>query len=219
MVREQSEALSAAVASPRRSGIEYLTLRAYARRRGVSHTAVQKAIKVGRLNRCLRKKAKGKGVLIDPAIADQEWEELTDQAQQRDVHGGGRPPAELPDPGPLFTGTPVVPPTKEKIAEADEGAGPEFQRWRGEREKHQAKLKEIELHERLGQAGDLSVLERETQMLWRKLRDRLLEGLPDDLAPRIAPIADAKEIHSILVREIRKVLDEFVAREASEQRA
>ncbi len=51
-----------------------LSLRAYARHRGVSETAVRKAIKSGRIT-------KNKNGKVDPKIADQEWQKNTDPAQ------------------------------------------------------------------------------------------------------------------------------------------
>ncbi len=53
-----------------------VSLRAYARHRGVSDTAVRKAIKSGRIT------TEPDGT-IDVAKVDQEWTLNTDQAQQR----------------------------------------------------------------------------------------------------------------------------------------
>ena len=47
-----------------------LSIRAYARHRGVSHVAVKKAIDTGRISQ-------GADGTIDPARADQEWEQNT----------------------------------------------------------------------------------------------------------------------------------------------
>ena len=53
-----------------------LSIRAYARHRGVSDAAVRKAIKTGRISQ----EADG---TIDPAKADAQWDRNTDRAQQR----------------------------------------------------------------------------------------------------------------------------------------
>ena len=45
-----------------------LTIRGYARHRGVSHTAVRKALAAGRITA-------GPDGSIDPVLADQEWQE------------------------------------------------------------------------------------------------------------------------------------------------
>src|SRR5215468_8124655 len=57
-----------------------LSLRAYARDRGVSHTAVQKALKAGRIPL----EADGS---IDPAVADAAWNAAADRARPN----GARP--------------------------------------------------------------------------------------------------------------------------------
>ena len=56
-----------------------ISQRAYARRRGVSHTAVRKAIAAGRITL----EADGK---IDPERADREWSTQTDPSKQRGKH-------------------------------------------------------------------------------------------------------------------------------------
>jgi len=53
-----------------------ISIRAYAKRRGVSETAVRKAIKTGRI------KLEADGT-IDSAKADGQWDRNTDAAQQR----------------------------------------------------------------------------------------------------------------------------------------
>ena len=53
-----------------------ISIRAYARERGVSDAAVRKAIKSGRIS----PEADG---TIDPTRADREWTRNTDTAQQR----------------------------------------------------------------------------------------------------------------------------------------
>ncbi len=53
-----------------------ISIRAYARHRGVSHTAVRKAIDAGRIT------TEPDGT-IDPAKADRQWDSQTDPAKQR----------------------------------------------------------------------------------------------------------------------------------------
>lgn len=77
---------------------EQLSFRAYAKRRNppVSHTAVEKAIKSGRLKHCLVRV--GKRILIDPSLADREWERNTDEAFQRETEAraGGAAKGQAP---------------------------------------------------------------------------------------------------------------------------
>ncbi len=53
-----------------------LSIRAYAKQRGVSDAAVRKAIKAGRI-------ALGADKTIDPTLADAQWQRNTDASQQR----------------------------------------------------------------------------------------------------------------------------------------
>lgn len=62
---------------------ELVGIREYARRRGVSHTAVRKAISTGRIAGALVKVEGRKGPAIDVASADKLWALNTDQSQQR----------------------------------------------------------------------------------------------------------------------------------------
>lgn len=52
---------------------------AYAKHRGVTHRAVQKAIKAGRLNRSVKD-----GRITDAALADQEWADNSDERKRRE---------------------------------------------------------------------------------------------------------------------------------------
>ncbi len=62
---------------------ELISQREYARRLGVSHVAVQRAVKAGRIST-----VNGK---IDPAQAGQQWQENTDQSKPRNrITGPGR---------------------------------------------------------------------------------------------------------------------------------
>lgn len=117
-------------------GVASLTLRAYARHRaerglpGASHTAVQKAIKAGRIRVGLDGK-------IDPEEADRLWVANTDEGHRRGpAHEPKRPavvepPASTPLP-PLEPGDPV----------------PNYQEARARREAAEAALAEIELAEK-----------------------------------------------------------------------
>jgi hypothetical protein len=54
-----------------------MSVRAYAKHRGVRHSAVQRAIEVGRLCRSVVRDAKGRASITDVAAADREWEATT----------------------------------------------------------------------------------------------------------------------------------------------
>jgi hypothetical protein len=66
-----------------------LSARAYARHRGVSHVAVLKALRSGRI-------VAGADGMIDTAVADQTWQERTAPRMSS--------PAAAPEPGPGVVG-------------------------------------------------------------------------------------------------------------------
>jgi hypothetical protein len=78
-----------------------VSVRAYARRRGVSHVAVLKAIRTGRISR------EPDGT-IDPAKADAEWEAQTQPSTRRKT-GAGAPKTAAIKPVPTDPGTTVEP--------------------------------------------------------------------------------------------------------------
>lgn len=59
-------------------GLEPLSLRQYAARRGVSPMAVSRAIKTGRLTASVGRDADGTPRINDPELADREWDQRTD---------------------------------------------------------------------------------------------------------------------------------------------
>jgi hypothetical protein len=66
-----------------------LSLRAFARRLGVSHTAVEKAIATGRLARSVVRDRHGKPRIADPEVATREWvDNVTKPAPPTNAVGG-----------------------------------------------------------------------------------------------------------------------------------
>jgi hypothetical protein len=57
---------------------EFISLRAYAKRRGVSPEAVSEAVSSGRLSASVTRNARGQPKIADPDLADREWEANTD---------------------------------------------------------------------------------------------------------------------------------------------
>jgi hypothetical protein len=51
-----------------------MSLRAFARRKGVAHSAVVRAVKTARLHACIRQ-IDGHPAIVDVGVADHEWEE------------------------------------------------------------------------------------------------------------------------------------------------
>jgi hypothetical protein len=178
-------------------------VRAYARARGVSHTAVAKAIQTGRLSRALRP-GRGGHHLIDEDLANQEWSEATNAAQQRERHREAAPPRDLPaapaGQGNLFG-----------VSENDPRGDPEERlthaRAQAVRTALQAKLLQIELDEKRGRLVDRERVGSEVFTVCRTIRETILT-VPDRLAGALAG-KEAHEVREGLAVELRAALAEL----------
>lgn len=159
-----------------------LSLRAYAKHRGVSLAAVQKAIRSGRITTT----ADG---MIDSDRADAEWNAKTRPGQRRAEHAAKAAPAE---PRGEMTGV----------------AGLDYFRARAIRENYLARLAKIEFEEKTAKLISRDEVQVAAFTKARTVRDNLL-NIPDRLAATLAAEADADKVHQTLTGEIRKALDEL----------
>jgi hypothetical protein len=167
-----------------------LSLKAYARHRGVKPPSVRKAINAGRLTEesCTRK---GRKWEIDVERADAEWDAQTNVAQQRTADQHRRRQSGLW--GELegsSGGNGNQDPTKPTLLKAQML-----------RMTFQAQLTRLEFEEKSGTLVRKDLVDAEAFSLARLLRDRLLQ-IPDRIADELAAEADASTIHRRLVEEI-----------------
>lgn len=181
---------------------EILTQRGYARRRGVTHKAVQKAIAAGRLAGAVR--ADGK---VDAAAADRAWAENTDVTKSRNSVSGdpkhrrpaGGPPtparsrASRPDPGE---------PADAGLGVTDRG----YTAARAMREAFAAKTAKLEYERLSAKLVEADEVRRGAFETGRRVRDSIL-SIPDRIAPILAGLTDVNEIHRALVKELREALE------------
>ena len=158
-----------------------MNVSAYARHRGVSHVAVLKAIKAGRI-------AKEQDGTIDPAKADAGWSRNTSPAQQRKS-------AKEKTTGGLPAEQPIV------------NSGPSYAQSRAIKEAYNARLAKLEYEEK----SSALVRTDSIKVAWfntlRVLRDRTL-NLPDRLAPLLASESDPKQVRELLDTELRQILND-----------
>ena len=154
-----------------------LSLRAYAKHRGVSLAAVQKAIHSGRIT-------PNTDGLIDSERADAEWNAKTRPGQRRT-----RPAAVTP----------------REAAEAP-AAGLDYFRARAIRESYLARLAKIEFEERIAKVVDRDEVQVAAFTRGRVVRDNML-NIPDRVAATLAAESDVDRVHRILSDEIRMALD------------
>ncbi len=155
-----------------------MNVTAYARHRGVSHVAVLKAIKAGRI-------VKEPDGTIDAVKADAAWKQNTSQAQQRKATQNGNA-AERGEP-------PTV------------NSGPSYAQSRAIKEAYNARLAKLEYEEKSGALVRTDSVKVAWFNVLRILRDRVL-NMPDRMAPLLASETDPKRVRELLDVELRQIL-------------
>ncbi|MBF0142867.1 MAG: hypothetical protein HQL59_05345 [Magnetococcales bacterium] len=186
-----------------------ISIRAYAKMKGVSDTAVHKAIRSGRIP------AEPDGT-IDPARADAAWVRNTSPALQRKTEPAPPPPVREALPSAPVRETPPLPqprptvraPSPEPEPAAGNPAVPNYQVSRAIRETYNAKLTRMDYEERQGKLLKAEDVARDAFEMARRVRDRLL-GIPSRMAAVLASETDAKTIERLLDQELRIALEEL----------
>lgn len=178
-----------------------VSLRAYARHRGVSLRAVQKAIGSGRIE-------KTAGGQIDIDAADALWSSRT-APRPADPSNRPRPPATRQS-APPTSQVPIPPgePRPDSRSDLAPVTGVDYSRARAVRENYLARLAKIDYEERTGKLVSKDEVQVAAFNRFRQFRDQML-NLPDRLAALLAAETDPSKVYEILASEIRKVLNEF----------
>ncbi len=204
-----------------------LGIRAYARRRGVNHSAVQKAIQAGRLKDAVSRDSSGQ-IRIDADAADTEWVDNTDRAQQRERHGKASPTdrgaGEVSDTAraprrPALVAATVGGPTGGGGAAlsaspaGDPGAlptsGPSYSQSRAVREAYLAKTARVRYELLVGSVVRADEVRSQAFNVHRIVRDALL-NVPHRVAAELAATTSVHLVHQILIRELTAALAELV---------
>lgn len=169
-----------------------VSLRAYARHRGVALSAVQKAITSGRI----KKTANGK---INIAAADKAWAANTDLAK--------RPPdaapidlLDLSDPD-------------DDIDDSDAPVTSEYQRHRANREEIRVKKEQLELDMLLGNTIDLADAQRIIFTAMRTIRDAIM-NVPARNKDLLAAEKNPARIEALLESELAAALQSIDVKSA-----
>lgn len=165
-----------------------LSIAAYARHRGVSHVAVLKAIKSGRIE----KEADGS---IDAVKADAAWSRNTNKAQQRQHRSQPASATPTSAPAEAHLGPPIV------------NSGPSYAQSRAVKEAYHARLAKLSYEEKSGSLIKIDAVKVSWFNILRVLRDRVL-NLPDRLAPVMAAETDPKKIRDLLEEDLRLILND-----------
>ena len=171
-----------------------ISVRAYARHRGCSHTAIQRAISTGRLAASIVR-LPGKPPKVLAAVADQEWDRNRNPAMERDPEASRpRNPATGPRPAPSSEDQPAAPP------------GLNFQQARAVREAYRARLIRLEYEERVGILVRADLVRASAHTAARAVRDHLL-SIPGRLREQLAEEVDPDRIAHLIREEIVSSLE------------
>lgn len=195
---------------PKVDGPALVTQAEYARRRGVSREAVRKAVDAGRIS------VLGNDKLIDPAVADIQWE----QNSRKRVAPPGKVDA------PAAGQTPAAPPAAQRAAEdlveaaanaaGAEGAeepptpkaGPTYQDARTRREIAEAEEAEMRAAKTAGRLIEKPPAVTATYTAFRGLRDSCMM-LGRKLSPSLAAMSNAREIQLLIEQGMRDAFEAF----------
>jgi hypothetical protein len=180
-----------------------VSLRAYARHRGVSLRAVQKAIGSGRIE-------KTAGGQIDIDAADAQWSSRT-APRPAGTSNRARPPERSPNA--LQTSQVPIPPGEPRPdarSELPPATGVDYSRARAVRENYLARLAKIDYEERTGKLVSKDEVQVAAFNRFRQFRDQML-NIPDRLSALLAAETDPGKVYDVLASEIRKALNEFAS--------
>lgn len=197
----------------RPSATPAMSLRDFAKRRGVSAMAVSKAVKTGRLKKSVTHDPRGQPKIADPELADREWDASTDYSKAPGYvkerasarAAAAAPPARRenvptkapPPPPPDPDGDQINEPADLSLAE--ESAREKF--WK-------AHLAELEYRRRAGEVLDASVVKGRMVDAFARCRTKLL-GVPSRMRQQI-PHLTAQDV-VVVESLVREALEELAA--------
>lgn len=183
--------------------------REYARHRGVTLRAVQKAIEAGRIATV----GEGRERKIDSDVADVAWRLNTDPAAQSLLYSAGpsviTPEAEAgmaAGPGAAVDAAPGIPDTDDEPAPPDQTD--EYRNERAKRERIRREREEIELEQLRGNVVPLADAELTVFTAFRTLRDSMLQ-VATRIKDRCAATSDPFMVEQIIEAEVAATFSRF----------
>lgn len=181
-----------------------LSIRAYALHRGVSDTAVRKAIKAGRIT----PEADG---TLEPAKADRQWTANTDASQQRETPKVSRPTQPAPKPIQAASTAPNRPePPQEPLGIPGSGGGTSLLQAKTVNEVVKAQTNKVRLAKLKGELVERNQAIAHVFKLARSERDAWLNWptrIVAQMAGRLG--VDPHSLHLALEEAVREHLQEL----------
>jgi predicted transcriptional regulator len=190
---------------------ERISIREYARRVGVSDTAVRKCIKAEKIVRGVVYDANGKPYII-PSIANAEWAKSYDPSYERVTQSGGRATVYSAAPQPIEDA--VAPPSTNQTTDTSLAAA------RRAQAVYKAKILEMEMKQKQGSLVNKDQVYKELFEAGKELRQSF-EKLPDRIIDDILAARTRNDAHLILKDSIFDILNgltEMFSREISIKR-
>lgn len=150
---------------------------------GVSHTAILKAIKEGRLTDSVQFSDDGSPVGIDMEKGRQEWALNNPAPVREEVAKGNKPDSNLP-------------------------SGPSYAQARAVRENYMARIAKLLFEEKIGKLVDADSIKLKSFETARTIRDFIL-NIPNRISAELASETDPLKIHAILTKELNDALTEL----------
>lgn len=189
-----------------------LSLRAYAKHRGCSLKAVQKAIQTGRIQTT----PEGK---IDPEAADQLWQLATDHSKRRDPIDQPPAPSSAGGSAGGAAGDDPADDPQESEEDASSSGAPgargqatanAYSKARAARETYVAQIKRLEFEELSGSLVRVDEIQRQITEAVRATRDAIL-NLPNRISAELASETDPHQVHVRLSAELTQALEELAS--------
>lgn len=187
--------------------------REYGRHRGVSLTAVQKAIADGRIS--IVADAKGRKC-IDSEAADLAWQRNTDPAKQSPLYSAGPAVSVVATPAPTVSTAGSADPDDPEDLPAD-AASSEYRQARTSREQIRAKREQMELDELQGRLVSVEDAGRAVFTAFRVLRDNIL-NVAARVKHQLAAETNAERVEQLLDAELASALAGFDEKSALRER-
>lgn len=186
----------------------YISVRQFARLRGVRHSAVQKAIDSGRVT-AVERNAEGRTTGIHEQLATEQWNANTDPVE---ATRNGKLPAEASPANEITPASdraggdasaPAPPP-----ADTAPTGNQQYLEARARREDFEARTAELDYHKAVGNLVSSAEMRESAFRRYRTLRDKLL-NIPDRVATILAAERDPVTIHKLITDELKRVLNEL----------
>jgi hypothetical protein len=198
----------------RNSDSPALSLRAYARHRGVQLRAVQKAIEAGRLVQSVTHDGQGRPRIVDAALADAEWDANTNAVKATPSllkKALEAPPASSAPVPPVPTapaaGSPSGPPL------GDDGKPMTLLEASALEKSWKAKLAELDYQQQVGELVSAKEVEARTVEVFTRCRTKLL-GIPSKAKTHLPNLSRGDLV--TLDKLIREALEELTVDERAE---